>query len=189
WLCPFGALQEFAHHLGRRLRLPVLRIHPLLDARLKMLKYAVLAVLVVAGLVSAQAADALVEVEPFKTAITLMFDRAWPFVLWAGLWLALGLFVFKGFCRWVCPLGASLALAGRVRRLDWIPRRAECGRPCQFCKARCLYGAIEPNGRIDYAECFQCLDCVTIHADPGRCVPERLLRHKGRRLLPTDEAR
>ncbi len=189
WLCPFGALQEFVHHLGRSLRLPVLRIRPLFDARLKMIKYAVLAILVVASLISTAAAHALVEVEPFKTAITLMFDRHWPYVLWAGLWLVLGLFVFKAFCRWVCPLGAGLALAGRVRRLDWIPRRPECGRPCQFCKAKCLYGAIEPDGRIDYAECFQCLDCVAIYADPERCVPERLLRRKGRRLAVTPERR
>lgn len=184
WLCPYGALQEFAHHLGRRLRLPAVRVHPELDARLKTLKYAVLAILLVAALVSATAADLLVEIEPFKTAITLMFDRAWPFVLWAAGWLVLGLFVFKGFCRWICPLGACLALAGGVRRVDWIPRRAECGKPCQYCKAKCLYGAIRPDGRIDYTECFQCLDCVTIHDDPGRCVPERLLRRKGRRLVP-----
>jgi polyferredoxin len=147
---------------------------------MKWVKYLVLALLVVATLTSETAADLLIELEPFKTAVTLHFDRALPFVLYAGFWLVLGLFMFKGFCRYVCPLGAALAIAGKLRRLDWIGRRAECGSPCQFCKARCAYGAIEPNGKIDYNECFQCLDCVTIIEDPALCIPERLARKKGR---------
>ncbi len=180
WLCPYGALQEFAYRLGRLLRLPKLRIHPGDDRRMKWVKYLVLALLVVATLTSETAADLLIELEPFKTAVTLHFDRALPFVLYAGFWLVLGLFMFKGFCRYVCPLGAALAIAGKLRRLDWIGRRTECGSPCQFCKARCAYGAIEPNGKIDYNECFQCLDCVTIIEDPALCIPERLARKKGR---------
>jgi polyferredoxin len=117
------------------------------------------------------ATDALVEVEPFKTAITLGFHRAWPFVLWAAALVLASAFVYKAYCRYLCPLGAGLALLGTLRRWDWIARRAECGTPCQTCRHRCGYQAIAPNGRIDYAECFQCLDCVAIHADPNRCAP------------------
>jgi polyferredoxin len=91
--------------------------------------------------------------------------------------------MFKAFCRFVCPLGAALALAGKVRRLDWITRRTECGSPCQFCRARCEYGAIEPTGKIDYDECFQCLDCVTIIEDPKLCIPERLASKKGHTVV------
>ena len=182
WACPFGALQEFTYAIGRRLNLPRIRIRPRVDAHLKKVKYAVLAVLVAATFVSPSTASALVEVEPFKTAITLGFDRAWPFVLYAGFWLVLGFFLFKAFCRWICPLGAALALAGRVRKFDWIDRRAECGSPCQFCKARCDYGAIDRSGRIDYAECFQCLECVRIIETPTLCVPDRLVLKKQRAL-------
>lgn len=179
WLCPYGALQEFAYRLGRLLRLPRYRIHPGDDRYLKRVKYIVLALLIGATLTSATAADLLVELEPFKTAISLHFDRALPFVLYAVFWLVLGMFMFKGFCRFVCPLGAALALAGKVRRLDWITRRMECGSPCQFCRAQCEYGAIEQTGKIDYDECFQCLDCVKIIEDPTLCIPERLARKKG----------
>lgn len=171
WLCPYGALQEFAHHAGRLLRLPELRVHEALDRRLKWIKYGVLLALIGAAVTSASLTDAAVEVEPFKTAITLAFVRDWPFVVYAVAWLVLGLFVFKAFCRYVCPLGALLAVLGRVRRLDWIARRAECGKPCKLCTVRCNYGAIDRQGRIDYEECFQCLDCVTIKEDPKTCVP------------------
>lgn len=139
--------------------------------------------LVIAALLSTSLADALVEVEPFKTAITLGFVRDWPFVAYAILWLVLGLVLFKGFCRYVCPLGAFLALPDRLRRLAWIERRVECGSPCQLCRVRCHYQAIEPDGRIDYAECFQCLDCVTIHQDERTCVPLVLAERKRDRVL------
>lgn len=180
WLCPYGALQEFAHVIGRRLRLPEIRVPAALDRRLKWVKYAVLAVLVGATLVAPTAAELLVEVEPFKTAMTMAFDRPPVYVLYAVAWLVLGVFVFKGFCRYVCPLGAALALGGRLRRFDWIRRRTECGTPCQFCRARCAYGAIRRDGRIDYDECFQCLDCVTIIETPTLCVPDRLAAKRGR---------
>jgi hypothetical protein len=38
--------------------------------------------------------------------------------------LGLSAFVYKGYCRYVCPLGAGLAVLGRVRLLNWLPRRA-----------------------------------------------------------------
>ncbi len=184
WLCPYGALQELAYRLGRWVRLPELPIRPGHDRHLKRVKYGVLAGLALAALAAPATADLLAEVEPFKTAVTMIFDRPAAYVLYASFWLLAGVFVFKGFCRYVCPLGALLVIAGKVRRRNWIPRRAECGSPCQFCKARCAYGAIRADGRIDYDECFQCLDCVTIYEDPGLCIPEVLIRKKGRTLSP-----
>ncbi|MDH3917410.1 MAG: 4Fe-4S binding protein, partial [Rhodospirillales bacterium] len=171
WLCPYGALQEFTHHAGRVLGLRQVRVPDAWDRRLKWLKYGVLSVLAVAAVVSPALTDVLVEVEPFKTAITVNFVREWYFVAYAAGWLVLGLWLFKGFCRYVCPLGAVMVLGGLLRKRDWIPRRPDCGSPCQLCKVRCNYGAIERDGRVRYDECFQCLDCVTIHDDPGQCVP------------------
>jgi polyferredoxin len=174
WLCPFGALQEFAHHAGRALGLPQRRLPAAWDRRLKWLKYGILAALVAVTLLAPAAVDTAAEVEPFKTAVTMHFSRAWPYVAYAAAWLLLGLVVFKGYCRYVCPLGAAMALGGLLRRRDWIARRAECGSPCQLCAVRCRYKAIDRSGRIDYAECFQCLECVKIHDDAEVCVPLRL---------------
>ncbi|WP_269586147.1 4Fe-4S binding protein [Roseibium sp. Sym1] len=179
WLCPFGALQEFAHHAGRILRLPQLEPSRKWDARLKKLKYAVLALLIATVLVSPGKLDTAAEVEPFKTAITVVFAREWPFVAYAAFWILLGAFTFKGFCRYVCPLGAVMAIGGLVRGRDWIARRNACGDPCQLCRVRCKYGAISPAGAVDYSECFQCMDCVKIHDDPGQCVPLVLAARNG----------
>ena len=182
WLCPFGALQEFVALLARPLGIRQVAVGPRLDRGLRLLKYGVLAAILIAAASASPLADSVAEVEPFKTAITLYFVRSLPFVLYAVALLALNLFVYKGFCRYLCPLGASLALLGRVRLFDWIPRRAECGSPCQLCKVRCRYGAIAPSGKVDYAECFQCMDCVTIIHDPRQCVPQVLAAKRGRRV-------
>lgn len=186
WLCPFGALQEFAHQIGRTLRLPRIEPSSFWDARLKLIKYAVLAGLVATVFLAPDQVDKAAEVEPFKTAITTFFIREWYYVAYAALWLVLGTMTFKGFCRYVCPLGALMAIGGLVRGRDWIARRTECGSPCQLCKVKCNYGAIKKTGEIQYSECFQCLDCVTIHNDQTRCVPLILATRK--RSAPQIEA-
>ncbi|MEM8850484.1 MAG: 4Fe-4S binding protein [Pseudomonadota bacterium] len=181
WLCPFGAMQEFAAHLGRLLRLPQIEPSAVWDVRLKWVKYVVLAWLVAMAALAPARLDTAAEVEPFKTAITTFFVREWYYVAYAVFWLVLSMMLFKGFCRYVCPLGALMALGGLLRRRDWIARRAACGSPCQLCRVKCRYGAIEKTGKIDYSECFQCLDCVTIHDDPAQCVP-LILEARGRRV-------
>ena len=180
WLCPFGALQEFADKLGRLLRLPQVEPTAAWDRRLKWLKYLVLAGLVGVIVLRPGAVDKAAEVEPFKTAITTFFMREWYYVAYAVGWLLAGMVLFKGFCRYVCPLGALMAIGGMLRGRDWIERRAECGSPCQLCRVKCPYGAIEKSGKISYDECFACLDCVTIHDDPAQCVP-LVLAEKRRR--------
>ena len=177
WLCPFGALQEFLANAARFLKMPQLTVSMRADRKLKSVKYMVLAVICVSALVSVPWSDRLVEVEPFKTSITLVFDRSWPFVTWAAALLLLNMVVYKSFCRYLCPLGAGVALLGRLRLHKWLPRRVECGSPCQRCASDCRYQAIEKSGAIDYVECFQCLDCVAIEQSDTLCVP-RILENK-----------
>lgn len=187
WLCPFGAMQELAHHVGRRLGVRQIAVPVRWDGRLKFLKYGLLAGLVATALIAPQHVDKAAEIEPFKTAITVFFVREWYYVLYAVLWLVLGAFLFKGFCRYVCPLGALMALGGALRGRDWIARREACGSPCQLCAARCRYKAIERSGKVDYSECFQCLDCVTIHEDSSQCVPLILAARQRGRVLEAAE--
>jgi NosR/NirI family transcriptional regulator, nitrous oxide reductase regulator len=136
------------------------------------LKYVTLAVILIAAVYPSSIAEKAAEVEPFKTSITLLFVRFWPFVVYAVLLIVFNLFVYKAFCRYLCPLGAMMAIGGKLRLLNWIPRRVECGSPCQLCKVKCRYGAIEKTGAVNYTECFQCLDCVEIIGNPEHCVPD-----------------
>ncbi|WP_347249724.1 4Fe-4S binding protein, partial [Zoogloea sp.] len=180
WLCPFGALQEFAALLARALRLPERKLPARLAGMLDRGRFVILAALAALAAIAPQWAEKGVEVEPFKTAITVGFDRSAPFVAYALILLVVGGLYYKFFCRYLCPLGAAMALGGRLRLLDWLPRRSECGQPCQTCRHRCAYDAIEKSGAIRYERCFQCLDCVGIYHDVNRCAPIMLMRKKDR---------
>ncbi|MGE5472100.1 MAG: 4Fe-4S binding protein [Bacteroidota bacterium] len=188
WLCPFGALQEFVALAARKLRLPQLNVPPKFARQLEWGRYAVLAALIICAIFAPELGVSLNEVEPFKTSITVAFNRGWPFVAYALLLLAAGAVYFKFFCRFICPLGAVMSIGGKLRRLDWLSRRRECGKPCQRCKVVCNYEAIEAGGEIRYDACFQCLDCVGIYHDEQRCVPVMLYEKKGKVLVPRGQA-
>jgi NosR/NirI family nitrous oxide reductase transcriptional regulator len=178
WLCPFGALQEILGWVAKGLRIRQWKIAERSHQRLQKLKYVILLGLLLSAFYSLSLAERLAEVEPFKTSITLFFVRSWPFVLYAVILLGLGLFVHKFYCRYLCPLGAGLAVLGKYHLFAWLKRIDACGNPCQHCKNHCEIGAIERDGRIDYDECIQCLECIVILNNDDQCVASISARKK-----------
>jgi len=172
WLCPFGVMQELLSALANKLKIRQWKVAPRWHLRLQKAKYLILAGLVGCAFYSLSLAEQLAEVEPFKTAVTLVFVRSWPFLLYAVLILGLGLFIHKFFCRYLCPLGAGLAVLGRFSMFHWLHRRVECGSPCQLCKVRCEIDSIKRDGSIDYDECIQCMECIVILNNEDRCAIE-----------------
>jgi len=169
WLCPFGALQELTNQAARALKVPQVRLPWSLHERLWPVKYILFLVLFAATLASVPWAGQLNEVEPFKTAIVLKFDRAWPFVLSVLVLLGIGLFVERFYCRYLCPLGAALAIPARVRMFDWLKRYRECGSPCQTCANDCFVQAIHPTGEINPNECLNCMNCQVLYQSTTKC--------------------
>jgi NosR/NirI family nitrous oxide reductase transcriptional regulator len=171
WLCPFGALQELMGLLAKKLSIRQIKISPKHHKHAQKIKYIILFVLVGTSFYSLSLAEKLAEVEPFKTSLTLNFVRYWPFVLYAMLLLLFSLKIHKFYCRYLCPLGAGLAIIGRFPLLKWLTRRKECGSPCQLCRnKKCDIDAINQNGSIDYGECIQCLECLVTIESPKLCV-------------------
>ena len=191
WLCPFGALQELLNMAARRLGVRQVDIPFALHERLRPIKFLVFLGLFALALGSLDQALVAAEVEPFKTAIVLQFRRAWPFVLYAGLLLVAGLFVQRFFCRYMCPLGAALALPARLRQFEWLRRHRQCGQPCQICAVGCPVGAIQPRGDIHPGECIYCLACQVNYHDDRVCpvMIERRKRHEGRQAWLDKAAR
>jgi len=186
WLCPFGALQELLHKLAQRLGIPEYKLPDVVHERLTALKYVIFVALFGMSLQSIGYAARAAEVEPFKTAIVLHFDRGGIFLWYALGLVAISVFIRKFFCKYLCPLGAALAIPAPLRIFDWLRRRKECGRPCQICARQCEVQAIRPTGEINPNECHYCLDCQVTYWDDHQCPPlseKRVRKEKSRAAL------
>ena len=185
WLCPFGALQEFASLAAKKLRVPQITVPWALHERLWPIKYMIFLGLFGLSLYSLARAEVLAEVEPFKTAIILKFNRELVFIAIALLWLLPGLFIERFFCRYVCPLGAALAIPGRLRMFEWLKRWPECGSPCLRCANECPVQAIHPEGQINVNECIYCMHCQELYHSDTRCphmIQVRVRREKAAQM-------
>ncbi|MBI4520038.1 MAG: 4Fe-4S binding protein [Gemmatimonadetes bacterium] len=151
FLCPFGALQDFLERVvpkrfRRHLPQPI-------HERALLVKYGVLALVVIP--VAAGIHVSLFQYfEPFGT----VFFLSPSVLLWA---IAIGILgaaaiVPRFYCRYMCPLGAALALGSllspfRIRRVD------ACS-VCKVCEHHCPTGAIR-GPDIDFKECVRCNIC------------------------------
>jgi Na+-translocating ferredoxin:NAD+ oxidoreductase RnfG subunit len=172
WLCPFGALQELILIASRKLKLPEIEFSDAVHERLVALKYIILILLFGVSLQSITEAAWYAEVEPFKTVISMRFQREWNYVFYALILIGVAAVNRKFYCKYLCPLGAALAIPGRFRLFEWwLRRRKECGKPCQVCSNRCSVRAIRPTGEINANECHYCLDCQVIYYNDKVCLP------------------
>ncbi|MCY0914240.1 4Fe-4S binding protein [Massilia antarctica] len=189
WLCPFGSLQQLALSLGKAAglaRFQKLLPKPLHD-KLKWIKYAIFVILLLVSFYSMEMAERLAEVEPFKTTFIVgVWNRSWPFWVFIGAILGWSFLSERPYCKYLCPLGAGLAIPGKFR-LFGLKRKAEC-QTCHACAAGCGSHAIDSAGRIDQMECMLCLDCMILYYDDHACPPlvkERKVREKnGDALTP-----
>ena len=180
WLCPFGSLQHLALKLGALIGLKrYQRLLPkALHDKLKWIKYGVFFALLGVSFVSMEMAEKLAEIEPFKTTFLVgVWNRTWPFWIFIGGILVLSMFSERPYCKYICPMGAGLAIPGKFR-LFGLKRKAEC-QTCHACAAGCGSHAIDAQGKIDQMECLLCLDCMVMYYDDHACPP--LVKERKRR--------
>jgi len=171
WLCPFGALQELLNKIAIQIGIKQKRLSSKMDINLKYGKYIILFFIGIAFIFSFDLGLQASAIEPFKTAITFRFNAPILAVIWVLILLISGLFIERAYCRFLCPLGASAAILGKIRIFNFLHRRKECGNPCKACNPTCPTQAIKLNGKIDMNECFQCLDCQVMYFDKNKCPP------------------
>jgi NosR/NirI family transcriptional regulator, nitrite reductase regulator len=181
WLCPFGALHELTNKAAKAMGVRQIEVPFAVQERLWAIKYTLFMAILGLSFYSMEHALVLAEVEPFKTAISMRFMRDWPFVLFVVAILGAGLFIERFYCRYLCPLGAALAIPAKMKLFDWLHRRPQCGRECRFCETQCTVGAIDTLGRINPNECILCLRCQVIMCDPAQCIAlkRRAVRGEG----------
>lgn len=181
WLCPFGALQELINRIAKLFEVKQYTVPWFVHERVWPIKYLLFLALFGLSLHSLQWGEVLAEVEPFKTAIILKFAREWWYVLFAIAVLLPGIFIERFYCRYICPLGAALAIPGKLRMFPWLKRYKECGTPCQRCSKECMVQSIHPEGNINVNECMYCLHCQVVYMDDHACpvvIQKRLKRER-----------
>ena len=180
WMCPFGSLQEAIYKIAEHIGLKRFQTHlpQKWHDRLKWLKYAVFFFLLTVSMFSMGLAEKLAEVEPFKTTFLVgVMNRAWPYGLFVAAILGLSIFIERPYCKYICPLGASLAMPSTFRWFG-LKRKQDCNS-CKACAVGCGAQAIDAAGRIDHRECLHCLDCMILYTDVKGCPP--LARERKRR--------
>lgn len=183
WLCPYGAMLELLNKICDRF-LPRLRfsIPEKISSRLIYLKYLILLLIVGISFYSFMLSEYLTEVEPFRTFV-LKLKREWYFVAYFLVITIGSVLVYRAFCRYLCPLGAVLAIPSFIRKIPLISiKRYDFCSSCKICGRTCRPEAIS-QGRIDRRECLECLECQINYWDQDICpVLIRKKREKDREV-------
>jgi polyferredoxin len=153
-MCPFGALQDFiAKIVPERFQRDLPQwVH---DKAL-WVKYGILAIVVTPAIIGSSL-SLFGYFEPFGT----VFYWSTSVVLWliAGGFLVASAIVPRFYCRYACPLGASLAIVSVISPFR-IKRVEQCNL-CKVCQHACPTGAIR-GPDIDFKECVRCNTCETL---------------------------
>lgn len=172
WLCPFGLVQDLLYKIPgvkKWKRLPG-------DRFLKWLKYGILAVFVI--LLPMFAVDLVGQGSPWfckyicpsgtllggvpltaanaglRSAIGWLYT--WKLAILIGL-LVLSVFVYRPFCRYLCPLGAIYGPFNRFALYRFRVEQDQCVA-CGKCQKACKLD-IPVWQKPNSAECIRCGDC------------------------------
>ena len=188
WLCLFGLLQELLY----KIPVPKLTIPEKIDHMLRYLKYVVLVVLVIGlplfyrGKYGAGEPFFCKYVCPVGTLeggvpLVLLNSALRPALGFLFRWkmaililcLTACVFIYRPFCRYICPLGAFYALFQKISVIRMTVDSGAC-TDCGLCKKTCPM-RVDPQKQPNSPECIRCGECVKacpMHAlsftGPGR---------------------
>ena len=186
WMCPFGLLQELVY----KLKTPKLKKSPVTRA-FSWLKYLILVFFV--GIVPITYAFRDTPLPAFckyicpagtiEGGLLLLSNKAnesyfamlgpiftWKFLLMISLVLGC-IFIFRLFCRFICPLGALYGLFNRFSFFGIRVEQSKCV-DCNLCVSHCKMDI----RHVGDAECISCGECIEV-------CPTQAISFKGGKLF------
>ena len=197
WLCVFGLIQELLYMIPT----PKLEIPEKIDRPLRYLKYLVLAVLVVGlplffrdgyGIGDPFFCKYLCPVGTLEGGIPLVLlnSALRPALGWLFRWKMLililcilaSVFIYRPFCRYICPLGAFYALFQKISIVRMKFDEDLC-IGCGACSKACGM-KVDPRKDPNSPECIRCGECkdvCPVHALSFAIMEKELGRKAGKK--------
>jgi len=151
WGCHFGVLQDLAYQLPtRKFQLPFW-----LTQLIRAIFFAAMSILALGwGL------DLIEYFDPFKI-YSLKPLAFWGSTITAAVILLLSPFIYRPWCRMLCPFGLIASLMEKISLFKIRVNKENCV-DCGSCKKVCPTGAIDNiNGGLSKAECYNCGSCLS----------------------------
>jgi polyferredoxin len=167
WLCPIGTFSEYLWRAGRKLFRRNFQLPRWVDIPLRSLKYVLLGFFVWA--VSSMSAGAIAAFmrSPYGIVADVKMLNFFRFIGETGL-IVLGVLIVASvlvqnfWCRYLCPYGALLGIAGFLSPLR-IRRNSSACIDCAKCAKACPSALpVDKLVSIKSAECTGCLECVAV---------------------------
>jgi ferredoxin-type protein NapH len=172
WLCPFGFIQDLLHKIPFPKKIRTFRG----DKLLRKLKYIVLVVFVI--LLPMVLVDVLGQGSPYFCKLICpagTLEGGIPLVLlnksmrsalgWLYAWknilliltVVLSIFIYRPFCKYICPLGAIYSVFNPISVFRYRVDREKC-IDCGACAKACKM-QVDPVKNINHPECIRCGVC------------------------------
>ncbi len=155
WICHLGALQEFLYLPGKVKFLQSARAQTIMRRVRIFLLIALIIQIVITQ------TNLFKEIDPFKVAFNLRSANMTGWIL-LGLVLMFSLFMFRPFCKTVCPIGLILGWVAKIPGASILAPSESC-KGCHICNKSCSVNAITSDSKVsllDNQECIACGNCV-----------------------------
>lgn len=176
WVCPFGCVQELLFRMKEFFFNNIISIE--FSSKFRFLfqytRFVLFFLLIILSSVSFNKAEIFAEIEPFKTMWNIGIFNRNLYGLYTIFLLVISFFMYRFFCRFLCPLGGFISLLSKISIFK-LKRRHTCAY-CAICRLGCKSEAISRNGGINSLMCIGCFDCVVI-MDNAKVCPELIKKN------------
>lgn len=168
YICSFGAAQDLSYAIGNLIRKKKKSMVPVkTDKILSKLKYLVLILVAVGAVSNKNLLDGISPWKGFASLLSLMKGNfSGEHLISAGVLICIAIWIvsavfFRGFCRYLCPMGAIYTLISCFS-LDRRKRKCKNSGDCSLCPYQCKQQNRNRLGLVMTILVFSCMNLYLI---------------------------